>query len=222
MTTLHVSKLRGAASTTNANADVSRAHRRSRPCGVHVAHFCSGCRWPDRRKTIVRAIFERLDGCVLTTLEVLVVDERESVPPGGPVTGARIEAGIEQLDECSHEFLSSAFVIDALTDEEFHIDNKLESASVTKTVEMIDDILGTSFPVTIDLTWTATGPATRGRDRSFIRFEDEMFHSTEKFIVRDATASGSVVSGTTDFLDTLSLAGADLVTRAVRFVGVVT
>ena len=173
------------------------------------------------KETIVRAIFERLDGCVLTTLEVLVVDERESVPPGGPVTGARIEAGIEQLDECSHEFLSSAFVIDALTDEEFHIDNKLESASVTKTVEMIDDILGTSFPVTIDLTWTATGPATRGRDRSFIRFEDEMFHSTEKFIVRDATASGSVVSGTTDFLDTLSLAGGDIVTRAVRFVGVV-
>jgi hypothetical protein len=63
--------------------------------------------------------------------------------------------------------------------------------------------------------------ARAGRDRSFIRLEDEMFHSTEKFIVRDATASGSVVSGTTDFLDTLSLAVGDLVTRAVRFVGVV-
>ena len=91
---------------------------------------------------------------------------------------------------------------------------------MTKTLELTDAILGTSFEVTVDLTWIATSPATRGQDRSFIRSEDFKAHSTEKFVVRDATVSGSVVSGTTDFLDTLSLTLGSIVTLADRSVEV--
>ena len=71
------------------------------------------------KQTIARANFESVDGCIVMALELLVVEERESVPPGRPVTGARIEAGIEKFNQCTEQFESSAFVIEALTDEEF-------------------------------------------------------------------------------------------------------
>lgn len=171
--------------------------------------------------TIARAIFERVDGCIVSGVTVLIVDERESSPPGRPVQGAWIEAAIDRFDQCSGETVSFAFAIEALTDEEFHIDKKLESASVTKTVEMIDEAAGTSFEVSIDLTLTAIGPASRDRLRFFNRSPDGMSHSTEKVTFVDATASGSVVSGTTDLLETLTPALVDIFTRSERGVAVI-
>src|SRR5215471_11749199 len=79
------------------------------------------------KETRALADFERVEGCIRTSLEVLIVDERDSVPPGGPVRGARIEVGIDRFDECTKEFVSGAFVIEPLTDDEFHIDKQLGS-----------------------------------------------------------------------------------------------
>jgi hypothetical protein len=74
MTTLHVSKLE----TPKARRTLTLAVRTvalvlaafTLPISARAADVAGS------KETIVRAIFERVDGCVLTTLEVLVVDER--------------------------------------------------------------------------------------------------------------------------------------------------
>jgi hypothetical protein len=164
--------------------------------------------------SIGRADFSSVDGCIVTFVEVLVVDERESSPPGQPIEGGRVEVGIAEFDECNQQDVSLAFGVTALSDDEFHIDKKLGSASVTKTVEVTDEASGASFDVSVDVSWTATGPATRSRLRFFNRSTDGMSHFFEKATSREASVSGSVLIGTTDLLDTATVELADIFTRS--------
>jgi hypothetical protein len=137
--------------------------------------------------TIARADFSRVDGCIVTSAEVLIVDEKDSSPPGKPTKGGHVEVGIAEFDQCTQQDVSLAFGGAALSDDEFDIDKKLASASVTKTVEMTDEATGATF---------------------------EVSNSLEKATGRDARVSGSVVVGTTDLLEGATIDLADMFTRA--------
>jgi len=164
--------------------------------------------------TIARADFSSVDGCIVTSAEVLIVDERESFPPGRPTTGTRVEVGIAEFNQCTQQDVSLAFGGAALSDDEFHIGKKLASASVTKIVEMTAEATGATFEVSVDVSWTATSPATNTRLRFFDHSPDGVSHSFEKATARDASISGSVLVGTTDLLSGATVDLADIFTRA--------
>jgi len=164
--------------------------------------------------TIARADFNRVDGCIVTFAEVLIVDEKDSSPPGKPTKGVHVEIGIAEFDQCTQQDVSLAFGGAALSTDEFHIDKKLASASVTKTVEMTDEATGATFEVAVDVSWTATSPATNTRLRFHDVSQDGVSNALEKATGRDASVSGSVLVGTTDLLEGATIDLADIFTRA--------
>jgi hypothetical protein len=170
---------------------------------------------------IGRADFSSVDGCIVTFVEVLVVDERDSSPRGRPTGGGRVEVGIAEFDECNQQDVSLAFGVTALSADEFHIDKKLGSASVTKTVEVTDEVSGASFDVSVDVSWAAISPVERVRLRFSDHSTDRISHAFEKGAFRDASVSGSVLVGTTDLLETATVELADIFTRSEHGVQVV-
>ena len=75
---------------------------------------------------------------------------------------------------------------------EFQIDKKLESARLTKTVELTDSFSGNSFDVSVDLTWTATSQPEVTRNRFYIRTAGSITQEQNKGTLREASAAGTV------------------------------
>jgi hypothetical protein len=79
------------------------------------------------------------------------------------------------------------------------VSGTLDSASLSATIPVLDAVSGNTFDASVSTTWTATGPLSREvttdhfQTKTFI----ETFHLNETF--RDASASGTVSIGTTNF-----------------------
>ena len=100
--------------------------------------------------------------------------------------------------------LLSAESTTAVSASEFQIDKKLESARLTKTVELTDSVSGNSFDVSVDLTWTATSQPEVTRNRFYIRTPGRITHEQDKGTFREASTAGTVSSGPTNFLQNLT------------------
>jgi len=70
-----------------------------------------------------------------------------SSAPGKPGNVSEVELFVEQLDTCQDVLVLSAESTTAVSASEFQIDKKLESARLTKTVELTDSLSGNSFDV---------------------------------------------------------------------------
>ena len=116
---------------------------------AEVTHFKS-------KGLVAIAFFDGFEGCILTSLGVRAFNGIEGDGPGKPGDGSEVELFVEQLDTCQDVLLLSAESTTAVSASEFQIDKKLESARLTKTVELTDSFSGNSFDVSVDLTWTAT------------------------------------------------------------------
>ena len=124
--------------------------------------------------------------------------------PGKPGDGSEVEVFVEQLDTCQDVLLLSAESTTAVSASEFQIDKKLESARLTKTVELTDSFSGNSFDVSVDLTRTATSQPEVTRNRSYIRTAGRISHEQDKGTFREASTAGTVSSGPTNFLQNLT------------------
>ena len=109
-----------------------------------------------------------------------------------------------KLDTCQDVLLLSAESTTAVSASEFQIDKKLESARLTKTVELTDSVSGNSFDVSVDLTWTATSQPEVTRNRFYIRTPGRISHEQNKGTLREASTAGTVSSGATNFLQNLT------------------
>jgi hypothetical protein len=151
------------------------------------------------------AFFDGFEGCIVTNVGV-----RASDGPGKPGNGSEVELFVEQLDTCQDVLVLSAESTTAVSASEFQIDKKLESARLTKTVELTDSISGNSFDVSVDLTWTATSQPEVTRNRFYIRTAGRISHEQDKGTLREASTAGTVSSGPTNFLQNLTDTFADL------------
>ncbi len=123
------------------------------------------------------------------------VDAFQNTSNKQTTSGANIFIG--QMDWCTGtQFL---FASGSVSNVNFQIDQKLLSASLKTIIDVYDNVSNTTFPVSVNLTWTST---------SAIGHENSTFHIHTKGITenshvnadfRDATASGTVSDGTTDF-----------------------
>jgi hypothetical protein len=79
------------------------------------------------------------------------------------------------------------------------MDRKLSSGVLTATVPMQDYVSNNTFTVSVNVSWTGTGPV--GRQVSTSHFKGPGFSGTNHFqgTYRNATATGSVNDGTTEW-----------------------
>jgi hypothetical protein len=147
-----------------------------------------------------QAEFSSTQGCVQTVVYVLATDGRFKTDPGGPEAASGAEVYIFQSDICSQSQLLAAFGFAVLAPDEFQIGQQLTAASLTATIEVSDEVSGTSFPVAVSVRWAGFGD-TFSDDERYRREEAPgvwvNFHLDGTF--RQATASGTVSDGTTNF-----------------------
>ena len=170
---------------------------------AEVTHFKS-------KGWVAIAFFDGFEGCILTSVGVRAFNGIEGDGPGKPGNGSEVELFVEQLDTFQDVLLLSAESTTAVSASEFQIDKKLESARLTKTVELTDSFSGNSFDVSVDLTWTATSQPEVTRNRSYIRTAGRISHEQNKGTFREASTAGTVSSGATNFLQNVTDTFADL------------
>ena len=128
------------------------------------------------------------DGCIETFVEV-----------DGTQSGTSSEADvfIGQFNNCTQTQLLGAF--GSTSTPNFQVGGKLASASLSATISVCCDVSGNTFSVSVSMSWTATGALSHEigsfhfQTKNFI----ENFHFNDDF--RDASASGTVSDGTTNF-----------------------
>ena len=134
-----------------------------------------------------QAGFQTVDssGCIKTFVTVIAEDGRIK-QAGPPEATLRAMVDLFQLDSCSGTLLRSAFGLATLTADQFQIDKKLNAATLNATIEVTDVRFSNTFPVDVSVSWTGSG--------DIVHLKDPV-HGTS----RNATASGTVSDGTTNF-----------------------
>jgi hypothetical protein len=139
--------------------------------------------------------FSRTEGCITTEVFVFATEVKFHDPPGPPTPVSFADVGLFQFDDCTRTTLQEAFGDATLTDEAFQVSRKLTSATLKATVQVTDEISGSTSTLDIDLTWTGTGELVRETDRFHSHAPGVNFQSRFNGRFRDAEASGSVSLG---------------------------
>jgi hypothetical protein len=141
------------------------------------------------------ASFDSYDGCVETFAYVV-----GAVQYGGFVAFA-------QYDSCTGEYLhyASGFA-SSLTPSEFQVTPFLKSATLNTTIDVLDLVSNSSFPVAIAMSWTGVGATSTNPLVSTVKAPGFVFVYHYVGISRGATATGTVSDGTTDYTPQPSLA----------------
>jgi hypothetical protein len=146
------------------------------------------------------AAFESIDpsGCVDTFVFVNAVDGTVK-EKGHPAASSMAFIAIDQFDFCTDTELLFAEGEATLAAGEFQIDKMLTAASLNATIEVTDFVSGTSFPVDVSVVWTGVGATRKEKDHFQIKAPDFKVNARFMGTFRDATASGTVSDGTTNF-----------------------
>jgi len=145
------------------------------------------------------AFFDSVDGCVETSVDVFAVDGRTKSGPGQPAAESVAAIFISQFDVCTGGLLLAADGFATLTPNQFQIDKQLTAATLNATIEVTDFVSGTVFPVDVSVSWTGTGAIVTVKDRFHLTAPGFKVNSRFDGTTRDATASGTVSNGTTNF-----------------------
>jgi hypothetical protein len=147
------------------------------------------------------ALFSSTDpsGCVVTEVFVAADDGRVKTGPGMPEVESVAFIFISQFDVCTQTQLLAADGFAVLAPDAFQIDRQLTAATLTATIEVFDFVSGTSFPVEVNVSWTGFGDTFSVKDRFHLKAPGFKVNSRFDGTFRDATASGTVTDGTTNF-----------------------
>lgn len=153
------------------------------------------------------AIFSSVDatGCVWTDVYVNPNDGFFQSPPGPGSPSSGVYMFISQYDTCAGIQLIAAEGFASLADTDFQVFGRLNSASLTATVNVFDFVSNTSFDIYIDLVWTGTGGIYRQSSHSHYDSPGCSFNTRFVGSFRPAVATGSVSDGTTNFTPDPSL-----------------
>lgn len=151
---------------------------------------------------LVNAIFSSTDpsGCIQTDMFVTANNQAVRSVEGSGTGYAAVN--LYQYDNCTQTPLLSAVGEQTpLPAGELVVSYQLDRATLSGTILVADDVSGSSFPASIDLTWVGTGPVYRNRS-----FSNELLGGRCRVINhwkgtgRDAVASGSVLVGGTNYM----------------------
>jgi len=147
------------------------------------------------------AHFSNVDqsGCIYTDVYLYASEEIVSTQPGPGTPSSGASVSIYQFDACTGTQLLGADGFVPLAGPDFQVSKKLDSAALNTTITVFDYLTGSSYDVSIALTWTATSPLGRQTSQSHYQFAGchQTYHNNGTF--RFAQTSGSVSDGVTDF-----------------------
>ena len=153
------------------------------------------------------ALFQSFDGCVQRTALVMPMKGRTRDNLTGATREASVLLQLVHFDVC-HFSQSFRFGVVALSPSDFRVRGDLGAATLRGRVELGDWATGAQVPIDLDLTWRATDRAQWEREGSHVRDEEgglDIYRG--RGLVRSATASGSIMEGTYDYVDSESLFG---------------
>lgn len=151
---------------------------------------------------VASADFSSIDpsGCILTGVSVSASESavRSGRGPGSP--SSMVFVSINQYNLCTHTNLLWAFGFAPLAETDLQVSGNLDSAILNAMVNVHDDISGSSFNVSVDLTWTGTSSLRRAifNDKREFGSCHQIRHINASW--RFALASGTVSDGTTNFI----------------------
>jgi len=147
------------------------------------------------------AVFISTDpsGCVETFVDVFAVDGRTKFGPGQPTAESVAFLFISEFDVCNDVQLVAADGFAILTPDQFQIDKQITAATLNATIEVFDFVSNTTFPVDVSISWVGEGPTTSVKDHFQVKAPGFKVNSRANGTFRDATASGTVSDGTTNF-----------------------
>jgi hypothetical protein len=158
----------------------------------YISHF---------KGQFAEASFDSLDSanCIDASVYVFAQTGKSQSPPGPGTSGAWMDLFISKYDYCAQTQLVAASFDGPISSSDFQTDQKLNSAQLTTTVTVFDYFFGTSYPVSVALTWTAAGPA--GRQNNHFHYHAPGFTVNEysSGVSRLADAAGTVSDSTTNF-----------------------
>jgi hypothetical protein len=126
------------------------------------------------------------DGCFSTS--AFVIGARNN-------TGALAFVFIDQFNSCAGTELRA---FGSSSNPTFRISD-LNSARLQAIVPLTDQVTGNTFTVSVDMSWTATTSVIRTRENETDHIGNSILTIEGTFFNRDASASGTVSDGTTNF-----------------------
>ncbi len=145
------------------------------------------------------ASFSKADGCVSTNAYVSAIDGESKDNQSGQTSSSSVSLYVSQFNYCSYTG-RSGYGYAELGPGDFDMPRSLGSASLKTTVNVYDYSTRQTLPVSVELTWTADGDATRSKSQYQTQYPDGtklMYRSSGLF--RPAVASGTISDGTVDY-----------------------
>lgn len=138
-------------------------------------------------------------GCIVTDVSLFTRDETFQNPPGQPSRGSFVYLTIYQYDYCADLALRVAEGWASIGEDDLQVAKKLGSATLSALVTMYDWASDSYFDVSVDLSWSATGPAAR-QSSSFRSHTPECkYHSRFQGTFRSADVNGTITDGYTNY-----------------------
>lgn len=136
------------------------------------------------------------ESCITTDIFIIAYESRVREGPGGFETRPALAVNIHRFDTCASVPVMSAYgdvYGNSANPPIVQISNNSDRASAQGVVEMYDSVQGISFPVEVDLAWSATGPLSGYTDRVSSQYPDVrlIFRTSSKS--RDAEATGALL-----------------------------
>ena len=194
---------------------VSAARAKARPLSTTRERF-------QLRELGAEAIFERIEGCILTDVFVAGGEEAAKTGPGKPGAGPFVFVAVGVIDLCTDRLLRD---INGIADQAtFSADRvKLGEARLQATVPAFDFVSEEEVQVTVDLAWAGFGAPFIQVSNNHIRQGGLRIHERFRGTFRDANATGTVsldgetvASGTSLFAEVFKVKRGDLEIERTR------
>ena len=138
-------------------------------------------------------------GCIVTGGTVFVFENISHSPQGPGTSSEDVLIDFFQYDQCTNTTLLSASNSAPAENVDFHVDGDLDSATLTAIVPMFDNVTGTAFDFTVNLSWTGTSARDHQSSHYKVNFQGCHVNLKNDSSFRYAEAAGTITDGTTNF-----------------------
>ena len=138
-------------------------------------------------------------GCIVTDVSLFTRDETFQNPPGQPSRGSFVYMTIYQYDYCAGQELRNAEGWASIGENDLQVARRLSSATLSALVTMYDWLSDSYFDVSVDLSWSATGPASQQSSSYRSHSPGCKYHSRFRGSFRSADVNGTISDGVTNY-----------------------
>jgi hypothetical protein len=138
------------------------------------------------------AFFSMKEGCDVTYVGVYAFEQAVRQKSAPAVIESVVNVFIDVVDQCTWEYVTSAYGSAVLGVDDFVVGKKLSSASLDAAVEVYEYITGNTMEVSLDVSWIAVEPLVKSSSRFTYKSEGFSVKGSFKGSFRSAKATGGI------------------------------